>query len=356
MDTLYVATRKGLFTYQRAAGAWRLNDHAFRGDPVVNVLPDERDGSVYAALDLGHYGPKLHVLRPGATTWQELATPAMPEDSGATVKLLWELAGGGPQAPGRLWCGTTPGALFRSDDHGASWQLVRALWEAPSRAEWFGGGFDDPGIHSVVVDPRDAEHVLVAVSCGGVWETRDGGASWANVAQGMRAEYVPPERAGDPEIQDPHRLELCAAQPDRQWVQHHNGIFVRDADAPWREIAAAGPSTFGFAVAAHPRDPQTAWFVPAVKDDCRVPVDARVVVTRTRDGGASFEVLGEGLPASEAFDLVFRHALCVDAEGRGLAFGSTTGNVWTSDDGGDSWQALSHHLPPVYAVHCTPTS
>jgi len=354
MDTLYIATRKGLFTWRHLADGWQVTDHAFRGDPVVNVLHDARDGSVYAALDLGHYGPKLHVLRAGAADWQELPTPAMPEDTGATVKLLWELAAGGAQAPGRLWCGTTPGALFRSDDRGESWRLVRELWDAPPRAEWFGGGFDDPGIHSVAVDPRDADHVLVAVSCGGVWETRDAGTSWANVAAGMRAEYMPPERAEDPDIQDPHRLELCASDPDRMWVQHHNGIFVRDAGAPWREIAAAGPSTFGFAVAAHPTDPDTAWFVPAARDDCRLPVDARVVVTRTRDGGASFETLTEGLPQSHAYDLVFRHALCVDAGGRGLAFGSTTGSLWVSADGGDSWQALSHHLPPVYAVRCTP--
>lgn len=350
MDTLHVATRKGLFTWRREGGTWRIAAHHFAGDPVVNVLPDARDGSLYAALDLGHYGPKLHVLRAGAGDWQELPTPAMPEDTGAAVKLLWELAAGGAQAPGRLWCGTTPGALFRSDDSGASWQLVRALWEDPQRQEWFGGGFDDPGIHSVVVDPRDADHVLLGISCGGVWETRDGGASWANVAQGMRADYLPAEKATDPTSQDPHLLRLCAAAPDRQWAQHHNGIFVRDAPGTWREVAEAGPSVFGFAVAAHPADPDTAWFVPAVKDDCRIPADARVVVTRTRDGGASFEVLGEGLPQDHAYDLVFRHALDVDGSGAFLAFGSTTGSLWLSADGGDSWQTLSNHLPPVYSV------
>jgi hypothetical protein len=350
MDTLHVATRKGLFTWRHLADGWQITDHAFRGDPVVNVLHDARDGSVYATLDLGHYGPKLHVLRPDADAWQELATPAMPEDTGATVKLLWELAAGGAQAPGRLWCGTTPGALFRSDDHGASWQLVRSLWQAPQRSEWFGGGFDDPGIHSVVVDPRDADHVLLGISCGGVGETRDGGTNWANVARGMRADYLPAESAMDPTCQDPHLLRLCTAAPDRQWVQHHNGIFVRDAPGDWREITEAGPSVFGFAVAAHPVDPDTAWFVPAVKDDCRIPADARVVVTRTRDGGASFEVLGDGLPQDHAYDLVFRHALDVDATGEVLAFGSTTGSLWLSEDGGDSWSTLSNHLPPVYAV------
>jgi photosystem II stability/assembly factor-like uncharacterized protein len=103
-------------------------------------------------------------------------------------------------------------------------------------------------------------------------------------------------------------------------------------------------------VAVHPRDPRTAWFVPAVKDEVRYPAGGQVVVTRTRDGGRTFEILRDGLPQQHAYDLVFRHALDVDETGRALAFGSTTGSVWVSDDGGDSWQALAAHLPPVYAV------
>ncbi|WP_446914393.1 hypothetical protein, partial [Klebsiella pneumoniae] len=91
---------------------------------------------------------------------------------------------------------------------------------------------------------------------------------------------------------------------------------------------------FGFAVAAHPHDPETAWFVPAVKDECRVPVDGRLVVSRTGDGGRSFQAFGDGLPAFGCYDLVYRHALDVDDTGERLAIGSTTGNLWTSEDGG----------------------
>ena len=110
------------------------------------------------------------------------------------------------------------------------------------------------------------------------------------------------------------------------------------------------PSTFGFAVAAHPTDPETAWFVPAEKDEKRVPVNARVVVARTRDGGRSFDELRTGLPQTHAYDLTFRHALDVDDSGDRLAFGSTTGSVWVSENQGDSWQCLSANLPPVYCV------
>ncbi len=30
--------------------------------------------------------------------------------------------------------------------------------------------------------------------------------------------------------------------------------------------------------------------------------------------------------------------------------GSTTGQLWASDDAGDSWREVAGHLPPVYAV------
>jgi hypothetical protein len=110
------------------------------------------------------------------------------------------------------------------------------------------------------------------------------------------------------------------------------------------------PSVFGFAVAAHPTDPATAWFVPSIKDEKRYPVDGKVVVTRTRDGGRSFQTLTKGLPQEHAYDLTFRHALDVDETGTRLAFGSTTGSLWVSEDGGDGWQAVSLNLPPVYAV------
>jgi hypothetical protein len=93
-----------------------------------------------------------------------------------------------------------------------------------------------------------------------------------------------------------------------------------------------------------------AWFVPAVKDELRYPAHGRVVVTRTRDGGGTFETLTRGLPQEHAYDLVYRHALDVDEHGRSLMFGSTTGSLWASDDEGDSWETVSAHLPPIYAV------
>ena len=143
----------------------------------------------------------------------------------------------------------------------------------------------------------------------------------------------------------------CQENPDRLWVQHHNGIFISsDSCNSWQEIEDVNPSTFGFAVAVHPRDADTAWFVPGIKDECRMPVDGRLVVTRTRDAGKTFEILNKGLPDTHSSDLVYRHGLDIDSSGDRLLMGSTTGNLWLSENQGDSWQCLSNYLPPVYAV------
>jgi hypothetical protein len=355
-EVLLVGTRKGLFILERSGG-WRIARTAFLGDPVSMVLADRRNETLYAALNLGHYGVKLHRSRDGGGRWEEIPAPGFPpQPEGAegppwTLLQVWSLEAGGDDRPGRLWAGTLPGGLFRSEDAGDSWSLVRSLWDRPERLGWFGGGADHPGIHSICVDPRDSARVTVAVSCGGVWQTGDSGESWALLGEGLHATYMPPEQAREPNIQDPHRVVLCPAAPDVLWMQHHNGLFrSTDAGRRWDALDPTTPPRYGFPVATHPHDPDTAWFVPAAADESRYAPDGAVCVHRTRDGGASFEALREGLPQEHAYHLVYRHALDVDGSGEVLAMGSTTGGLWLSQDGGQRWQARALHLPPVYVV------
>jgi hypothetical protein len=357
-DRAFLSTRKGLFELAKTGAGWELGASHFLGEPVSIALADGRDGTLYAALNLGHFGVKLHRKDAGAEAWTEIAAPAYPlkpEDSSDPVewknKLIWSLAAGGADEPGVLWAGTLPGGLFKSNDRGDSWELVRSLWDVPQRSQWFGGGYDVPGIHSICVDPRDSRHVLVGVSCGGVWRTEDGGASWTITANGMRADYMPPELNENEAVQDPHRIVRSVGSPDVLWCQHHNGMWRSDNDGrQWQETGAAPLSNFGFAVAAHPGDGGTAWFVPAEADLRRIPVGAALAVTRTTDGGKTFQVLRDGLPQDRCYDLVYRHGLAVDDDGRTLLMGSTTGGVWLSSNAGDSWQTISTTMPPVYAV------
>lgn len=365
---LYVGTRKGLFTVERngtGSCPWTVTDTEFLGAPVSFVRPvgPER---VHVALNHGHFGVKMHRSLDGGARWEETAAPVYPEkpadlveasDEGGgksipwALKDVWSIEAGTPDQPDRLWCGTLPGGLFRSDDRGESWELVRSLWDHPARAKWFGGGSDYPAIHSVCVDPRDGKRVAIGVSCAGVWRTDDDGETWHQSAHGMRAEYMPPDKALEPDVQDPHCIVQCPSSPDDWWCQHHNGIFKSHDDGRnWTEITDVPPSTFGFPVAVHPKDPKSAWFVPATKDDARFPSGGRVLVNRTRDGGETFEALRNGLPQEHAYDIVFRHALDIDGSGDVLAMGSTTGSLWITEDGGDSWVKVSGHLPPVYCL------
>lgn len=366
---IHLATRKGLFTVERGASEWKIAKVDFLGQNATMSLCDARDNTLYVALDHGHFGVKLHRSKDGGSSWTEAAVPTYPpftdEDRkkqaeagefGArrdfsSLKEIWALTPAGKDRPGALWAGTIPGGLFYSNDQGDSWQLVRSLWDCPDRWKWFGGGKDSPGIHSVLVHPQHSNHVAIAISCGGALFSEDAGETWQARCHGMRAEYMPPDQSYEPTAQDPHCMSQCAADPDTLWVQHHNGIFrSTDRGRHWVELVNAKPSGFGFAVAAHPLDPKTAWFVPGVKDECRLPVGGKLVVTRTRDGGETFESLSEGLPSEHAYDIVYRHALDVNKDGRRLAMGSSTGSLWVSENSGENWTCVSHTLPPIHSV------
>ena len=288
MPVIEVATRKGLFTLAHSAGRWAIRDAAFLGDNVTLSMTDPRDGARYAALDHGHFGVKLHRKRQGGA-WEEVAAPSYPEKpAGLTdtdgwgkpipwaTQRIWGLEPGGADQPGLIWCATIPGGLFRSLDHGASWQLVRSFWDHPGRQRWFGGGADLPGLHAICVDPRDSRVVRIGVSCGGVWVTRDGGETWENRGQGLRAEFMPPEQQGDPGIQDVHYMAQCRAAPERMWIQHHNGIFRSDDSGEnWTEIHDVNPSTFGFGVVRIPMIPAGPGSYPASRTKSATPPAAR---------------------------------------------------------------------------------
>ncbi|TDQ77604.1 hypothetical protein A8950_3758 [Dongia mobilis] len=347
---LAVASRKGLILYRLKDGGWLYEGVHFRGTPVSMVMRDPRDGRLYAALDHGHFGPKLHRSDDDGANWREIATPAFPkmEASNAPAVLnIWALEAAGADRPGTIYAGTVPAGIFRSDDAGESWTLNQSFMNLPERTQWGGAGNDTPAVSSISIHPNDSRRMGIAISAGGVWQTEDEGASWRNTSKGLWAAYMPPDQAENPNVQDVHQMRRARQDPDRLYIQHHNAVFTSsDGGSTWQEISKA----FGFAVAVHPRDPLTAWFVPGEKDQYRMPKDETFCVAKTSDGGRSFRTITKGLPEKPAFDLVLRHAMDVDDTGEKLAFGSTTGNLWTSSDGGEAWQLLSSHLPPVYCV------
>jgi photosystem II stability/assembly factor-like uncharacterized protein len=354
-NRLLLGTRKGLFILERRNDGWDVTQSAFPGVPIPYAMRDPRTGTLWASLDHGHWAQKLHRSDDGGVTWEEVMAPKYPEGAEikegepATARYLWVLAPGGADEPERFYIGTEPGGLFRSEDGGRSFQLVESLWNHPSRKDrWFGGGRDYPGIHSIFVDPRDSRRVLVGVSCAGVFETRDGGATWEPRNRGLNANFLP-----NPEAEvghDPHLMVSCPSSPDALWQQNHCGIFrSEDGGMSWRDVSeTSGPAGFGFAIAVDENDPGTAWVVPAHSDQQRMAIDGALCVCRTEDGGRSWKALRQGLPQQHCYDVAFRHAL--DVSGSRLAFGTTTGNLFVSEDRGDSWDCIGNYFPPVYSV------
>jgi photosystem II stability/assembly factor-like uncharacterized protein len=297
----------------------------------------------------------MHKSKDEGRTWDEIAAPVFPEGEEikdsvpATLNYLWAMSTVKSRNGHRIYVGTEPGGLFESKNGGNSFELVRGLWDHPSRkSQWFGGGMDHPGIHSIIVDPGDSKHMYVAISCAGVFETSDGGNTWIPKNHGLKADFLP-----DPESeigQDPHLLVACEANPKVMWQQNHCGIFrTEDGGNLWKDISdRSGEANFGFAIAADAGNEKVAWVVPAVSDENRVAIDFSLCICRTENGGRSWDTFRKGLPQGAAFDITYRHAL--DQHGNTLAFGTTTGNLYLSNDDGESWLCLSNNLPMVHCV------
>ncbi|MDX6477730.1 MAG: hypothetical protein QOG29_317, partial [Gaiellaceae bacterium] len=107
------------------------------------------------------------------------------------------------------------------------------------------------------------------------------------------------------------------------------------------------PSDFGFGLALDPSDPDAAWVVPEEGAENRVTPDGRLGVYRTRDAGASWQLLEKGLP-SQAWAAVLREGMAYDE--RSIAVGTQSGSVFVTSDGGESWIEAASQLPPVLSV------
>jgi len=81
--------------------------------------------------------------------------------------------------------------------------------------------------------------------------------------------------------------------------------------------------------------------------------EGKLRVARSRDGGASWQLLDNGLPRENAYTLPLREAMCSDdRDPAGIYFGTTSGAVYYTRDGGETWQSLAQHLPSVFSVTC----
>lgn len=349
---LAVGTRKGLFLGRRRGVAWEFDGPHFNAQAVYSLAIDTRGDTprLLVGGDSAHWGPSVFHSDDLGSTWVEPAAPAVkfPKDTGASLERVWQLHPAAAE-PDVVYAGTEPAALYRSEDRGESFELVRPLWEHPTRSQWVPGGGGE-GLHTILTDARDANAVTVAVSTAGVFRTEDGGASWAPSNSGVSAVFLPDP---DPEFgQCVHKVARDAVDPDRLYLQNHWGVYRSDdAGAHWTDIGGSLPSDFGFAVATHPHRRDTAYVFPINADADRVPADHRCRVFRTQDAGKTWEPLTRGLPETDHYGTVLRDALCTDdTDPAGVYFGNRNGEVYASADDGESWQLLVSHLPDVLCV------
>jgi photosystem II stability/assembly factor-like uncharacterized protein len=349
--SVLVGTRKGLFVLHGDEGGreWRLEGPLLPGWSIFHAVVDPRDGTLYAATNSELYGGTVHRSADRGATWERSESLGLPEESDLTLERTWHVEPGRAGEDGRLWLGAAPGALFRTDDGGVSWQAVESLIGHETRDTW-NPGAGGMCCHSIQLDPDEPSRLYVGISAAGVFRSEDGGESWTPANQGTAADFLPDPF---PAVgQCVHKVLLHPARPERLWQQNHCGVYRSDdRGESWERLEGNGlPSGFGFPLALDPSDPDTAFVVPEHGAENRVTCEGRLGVYRTRDGGASWELLTEGLP-QQAWGAVMREGFSFDRSNPvGVYLGTQSGSVFISPDGGDSWIEAVSQLPPILSV------
>ena len=364
---LLVATRKGAFILKADKGrrAWKIAGPMFFGHIVHHLLLDPRDRrTLLLAARTGHLGPSVFRSTDRGRSWKEAAKPpAFPKagegQGGRVVDHVFWLTPGHRDEPKVWYAGTSPQGLFRSEDGGDTWAPVSGFNDHPMYSSWTGGEQDGtpdgPKLHSIAIDPRDPQHLYIAMSSGGVFESTDRGAGWKPLNKGCSADFLPdpPPEYGH----DPHCLRLHPSAPDILYQQNHCGIYrMERSSGEWVRIGTSMPKRvgdIGFPMVLHPRDPATAWVFPMDGTSVwpRTSPGGKPAAYVTRNSGKSWQRLDVGLPRSQGWFTVKRQAMSADAHDPvGVYFGTTSGEIWASRNEGAKWSCLARHLPHIYAI------
>lgn len=346
-----LGTKKGVFILESdpRRRSWSLHGPHCDTWPTNHVIGDPATGTVYAAGGNEWFGPAVWKSTDLGKTWTHSSEGLAYGEGEQPIKAGWSLA---PGKTGSLYAGVEPAGLFRSDDGGQSWQHVSGLRNHSSRPEWQPGG-GGLILHSIVPHPSDEKELWVAISSAGAFHTADGGETWEPRNRGTRADYLPEDQRYPEYGQCVHCLVMAPGLPDRLYQQNHCGMYRSDdGGTSWFSIEKGLPSTFGFPAAVHPRDPETLYLLPLNGDiSGRYMPDGKAAVWRTRDAGATWQDLREGLPQRNAFLGVLRQALATDQlDPAGVYFGTSSGALFASADEGESWGCIAQHLPTITSV------
>jgi serine/threonine protein kinase len=358
---LLLGTTKGAFLARSKADRkqWDVAGPYFHGQAVYSLAYDSRGGRhrLWASTGSPLWGTYLRSSDDFGKTWTNPleANIKFPPESGLALKNIWKISLGPAEAPDKLYCGVEPAALFESQDAGESWSLVRSLFDHPHRPRWMPGQ-GGLCLHTILPHPTDAGRMHIGISAAGVYRTDDHGRTWQARNRGIRVTFMP-ERF--PEFgQCVHKIVRHLDQPERLFLQNHWGLYRSDDGAEtWHDIAHGLPSDFGFAMATHPHDPDCVYIVPMESDEFRCTPEGRLRVYRTQDAGASWEPLTRGLPQHNAYETVLRDAMVSDSlDPVGVYFGTRSGKLYASRDAGKTWKELLNGLPQIVCVACAVVS
>lgn len=363
---LVVGTKKGAFVLEADASRrkWSMGKPLQLGHVVHHVVADPRKPAHWLmAARTGHLGPTLLRSTNRGKKWVEASKPpafAKPwRRTKRAVDYTFWLTPSNASEPGVWYAGTSPQGLFRSEDHGDTWEEVEAFNQHKMLKKWTNdfnmGTPDGSTLHSILVHPEDAAHLYVSMSGGGTFESTDRGETWAPLNKGVAMDFAPP---GDYDYgHDPHCVILHPADPSRLYQQNHCGIYRLDRpDHEWVRIGKKMPKKvgdIGFPVVGHPTDRDTAWVIPMDGSDVwpRISPHGKPAVYMTTNAGKSWVRQDKGLPAENAWLTVLRQAFASDGRKKvGLYFGTTSGEVWASTNGGESWKQIAAHLPRIQSL------
>ncbi|HET7570646.1 MAG TPA: hypothetical protein VFK96_08705 [Gammaproteobacteria bacterium] len=351
---LLIGTRKGLFIARSDAARehWRMEGPCLAGYEIQRAFIDRRRHDfAYAVAEHPVWGKHVYRSEDGGRNWHALrGLPRHHEDEGPdSIMRLWSIAPGADDEPDTIYAGIEPAGLFVSRDCGESWQPLTAFNEHRTRPSWSPakGGL---AVHSIQVDARDRRRLFAALSAGGVYRSLDAGKTFEPINSGIRAPYLPDAEPVSGHCV--HRILLHPRDSKRLYQQSHCGTYRSDdGGGHWRDITAGLPSDFGYALATDPADPDVVLVIPESNSQFRATVDGRIRVYRSRDGGRSWVALTAGLPQDDAYVTILRDGL--DSDGlkpAGFYFGTSSGHLFASTDGGDHWRLLRGFLPGILAV------